>query len=295
MVNRDVWFFCAGAWASSWRTAGSSSAVNATSALTSVSHSACCWVTRPEASALLARASAAVAGGWKPASADKPVRRAVSARDAASDCATTSCAVQVRCRLYDVASSAATATRASCHKACAPSSRAWAASLAARLAPNRSISHAACNAPCVVVAMPPTDSVKPRWVLAAPSTAGSSAAPAVVRVARACSMRERADAMPGLACCAASISCSSTGSSSCVHHCDRSPNVPAWGSGACHWTGMGAGAMGGGAVTAHAASQRGAVHSAMRRRVVMLFSPSGWQQVSEVWLGLWPGGGGFRR
>jgi hypothetical protein len=78
------------------RSSGSGSAVSVTSALTSISHSARCWVARAFPSAALARERAAVAGDWKPASVVSWVRRAVSAREAASWSATASSCSQVR-------------------------------------------------------------------------------------------------------------------------------------------------------------------------------------------------------
>ena len=55
-----------------------------------------CCVSRPAASAALARASAASAGAVKPARIDRSVSRAVSARERVSRSATASCRSQAR-------------------------------------------------------------------------------------------------------------------------------------------------------------------------------------------------------
>ena len=111
---------------------------------------------------------------------------------AASRRACASSASQARRAKYWFAVSAATTTRASCHDAPAPSSRASAASRAARLPPNRSISQLACRpTPALVAATGRLTSWRPRLALAVASSVGSSAAPAAVRVARASAMRAR--------------------------------------------------------------------------------------------------------
>ena len=102
----------------------------------------------------------------------------------------------------------------------------------------------------------PSVSLKPRLLLALASSEGSSAAPALVRVARACSTRERAEANVGLACWAASSSWASAGSSQRAHQVESCSSVPPCGRGACHWGGAsGAGAVGSG-VVAQAVSAR---------------------------------------
>ena len=161
----------------------------------------------------------------------RSVRRAVSAREFASSRACASSASQPRSSTYWLAVSAATATRASCQAASAPSRRASAASRAARRRPNRSSSQLACRPTLAEVPCGNITSCTPRAADALASSAGSSAAPAAVRVARACSMREAALAIVGLAACAAPTTRSSSGSSNCDHQRPSSASVPPCGSG----------------------------------------------------------------
>ena len=127
---------------------------------------------------------------------------------------------------------------------------------AARLPPNRSISQAACSPAWWVVATAPSVSLKPRLLLALASSEGSSAASALVRVARACSTRERAEASVGLACWAASSSWARAGSSQRAHQEESCSSVPPWDSGACHWGGASGGTEAGGVGVAQAVSAR---------------------------------------
>ena len=78
------------------RSSGSGTAVNATRVLMSRSQAARCCTRRLLPSAVVARASAAVAGAWKPASAASAVRRPVAARDSASLAATATSRSQLR-------------------------------------------------------------------------------------------------------------------------------------------------------------------------------------------------------
>jgi hypothetical protein len=209
---------------SCWRRLGSSIAVSATSALTSMSHSARWAVARLLPSAALARASAAVAGAWKPALAVSSVRRAVSRRD---------------WRLWPPPATAR--RRAGCNTGWPfrrPPTRALHASrlgagqpglggIALGAAPpNRSISHAPA-APCEVV---PPGSVLcwlARLTLAASSDGSQGGAGRHAFGARL-AMRELAEAIVGLAACAASISCASSGSPHAGrHHCAAGASVSA--------------------------------------------------------------------
>ncbi|MNQ55821.1 hypothetical protein D3C85_699250 [compost metagenome] len=72
------------------RSDASGMADRATSALIFTSQAARCSMARLAPSAALARASAALAGGWKPAPALSSVRRAESRRETAS-CSDTAC------------------------------------------------------------------------------------------------------------------------------------------------------------------------------------------------------------
>ena len=215
-----------------------------------------CCEARAWASAALARASAAVAGAVKPARSLSCDRRDVSPRDCASRSATCCWARQVRMLLVCCATSAATLTRASCHRACAPASRSSAAVLAARLAPNRSTSQLACSPACEVVATRASWSLKPRLALACAPSAGNNAAWLPTCVARACAMRDWACAMPGLTAWAASISSTSSGSCSWVHQRAMSVREPWCGKGACQPMGTGVATWAGGAVVEQATSGR---------------------------------------
>jgi len=107
--------------------------------------------------------------------------------------------------------------------------------------------------------------LKPRLPLADASRLGPSAALAVLRVARACNSRERAEASVGLTAWAASISSTSKGSFSCCHHWFRPCSEPWCGSGACHCVGAAMATAGGRAGMAQAASSSGTA-SVERRR-----------------------------
>lgn len=78
------------------RSAVSSVPVSATRPLSSSSHCAAWATSWARAWDALARASASLAGGWKPALALSSVRRAVSMREAASVWVCTFCASQAR-------------------------------------------------------------------------------------------------------------------------------------------------------------------------------------------------------
>ena len=241
-----------------WRRASSSSAVNATSAFTAALHCASICVRWACDWAAPACASACVAGAVKPALLIWPVRRAVSSREVASAPAMSSEERQLRSPKYWLATSAASDTRASCHCACAPCSRACAARLPWRRPPNRSSSHCACTPACPVVTTVPTRPAcvdTPRCTPACASRFGSMAASAPTAPARACAMRAAAPASVGLACCAASIRSTSSGSSQRCHQSSSCGTLPPWGStatpatwGARHWAGAIASACSGGAV-----------------------------------------------
>src|SRR5512133_1712480 len=144
-------------------------------------------------------------------------------------------------------------TRASCQPACAPSCRATAASRAARPPPNRSISQPACSAPCTVVAIGSGGCELLRLACSAPSSVGSSAAPAAMRLARALAIWAWAWATVGLADCAAAIRSASSGSPWPRHHCTSAASLPwcgtgaAGGSCACQAGGLALSGAGGGA------------------------------------------------
>ncbi len=208
--------------------------VSATSPFTTRSHCSACCLTRKSPCAALARVSAALARDSKPLSMLRPVRRAVSARELASRRVSASRASHARRPMYWLAVSAATITRASCHVASAPPSRASAASRAARLPPKTSSSQLACKPALLVVARGRTRSWRPRLALAVASSRGSSAASAPVRVARASAMRAPALAIEGLTASAATTRWASKGSSNCDHHWSSSARRPPCGKGACH-------------------------------------------------------------
>ena len=116
----------------------------------------------------------------------------------------------------------------------APSSRASAASRAARLPPKTSSSQLACRPAPALVPIGRLRSWRPRTALAVASSAGRArrrrrcGAPAL----RRCALP--ALATVGLAVSAASIRRASSGSSNCVHQRRSSAIVPSCGSGACH-------------------------------------------------------------
>jgi hypothetical protein len=110
----------AAAAASAPRRSGSAMPVSATSALTSRSQRSPCCLAMRSPCAALARVNAALARDSKPLCMLSSVKRAVSARDAASRRTCASSDSQARRATYWFAVSAATTTRASCHDASAP-------------------------------------------------------------------------------------------------------------------------------------------------------------------------------
>ncbi len=209
-----------------------------------------------------------------------------------------------------MAVSAATETRASCHFASAPASRAWLASRLARRPPNRSISQLDCRPAWSVVIggidvrplplpvpVPPKPLVGelPRLADALPVRFGASAAPAATRVARASAMRAPALATLGLAAWAASISSTSNGSSSWRHQSASTGSEPPWGRGVFHCAGVGAVTCSGGRGSAQADNSRGnASQSAASREFLMRngFRKSGvaGEPIVRRWAGVQPGG-----
>ena len=109
-------------------------------------------------------------------------------------------------------------------------------------------------------------------MLAAASSVGSSAAPAATRSARDCAMRERAAATVGLAACAESISCASSGSPWRCHQLASSVRLPLCAGDAYHCGGTCASTFGAGGDSAQAHSASGAAAVIRNRTVFMLFS-----------------------